>query len=269
MSDSSANSANAARQPQTPEEWTVQALNTHGTFFERWCELTIAQAHPWQVRFTNYPVELPPFAPQRGHGQESALDVRAERVLGDSRLTLVIECKRNNPDFIDWVFIPLSSVTHARMSHITRFGGPPDFAQRLAPLDLPMPTVTDARETRGTYQGQKKGDFTKTSTTAIWDASRQVALATQVLIFEESQLLATAGDNPMSAPSPYRAHAFLPVIVTTARILTCGFDPADVDTRTGEISFDKTNLGTTPLNRGGRVMVTGTGRMRHAEASRV
>lgn len=252
MSHSSPSDAGAARQPHSDEEWTIHSLNIHGTFFERWCQRVIAETPSWQVKSTNYPVEFPPFAPQRGHGQESALDVRAAATIGDCLLSLVIECKKNNPEFVNWVFVPPSPATGAHMSSISRFdialpgtgpiNGPPIFTPRIVPLSLPMPLVSDARETRGTYQQYSKGDKTRTSNAAIWDASRQVALATQAVIFEEAQFLSALGTHPGPAPRLYRAQAFLPVIVTTARILACGFDPADVDPRTGEIPFDKAYL---------------------------
>jgi hypothetical protein len=41
---------------------------------------------------------------------------------------------------------------------------------------------------------------------------------------------------------PYRKQRLLPMIVTTARIYSCDFDPADVDPRTGEIPYDRVSI---------------------------
>src|SRR5205807_818830 len=52
----------------------------------------------WSIRDTNCPVEY--------KGVASNLDIWAERACMASRLLLPIECKKNNPDFVDWIFFP-------------------------------------------------------------------------------------------------------------------------------------------------------------------
>src|SRR4051794_19913157 len=95
-------------QPATEDEWIIHSINIHGVFFERWCQKKISATFPWRVKSTNYPVEYPPpNGPLRG--KESALDIRAEIQLGDLLLTLTIECKKNNPDFVKWIFFLKSS----------------------------------------------------------------------------------------------------------------------------------------------------------------
>ncbi len=84
---------------------TITALNIHGNFFERWCRSMVARTRGWRVRTTNYPVEFPPpSGPVRGH--ESNLDIRAEHAEGTNVLTLAVECKKHNPEFVDWIFFP-------------------------------------------------------------------------------------------------------------------------------------------------------------------
>ena len=41
---------------------------------------------------------------------------------------------------------------------------------------------------------------------------------------------------------PWQTQHLLPVIVTTARLYTCDFDPKDVDDRTGEIDSPKATI---------------------------
>ena len=55
----------------TDEEFTVQALTIHGTFFERKCQDIITQAKNWTLRGINYPVEH--------QGKASNLDIWAEK----------------------------------------------------------------------------------------------------------------------------------------------------------------------------------------------
>jgi hypothetical protein len=55
----------------TDEEFTVQALTIHGTFFERKCQDIITQAKNWTLRGIDYPVEH--------QGKASNLDIWAEK----------------------------------------------------------------------------------------------------------------------------------------------------------------------------------------------
>lgn len=84
--------------PNTDEEFTVQALTIHGAFFERKCQAIITQAKDWTLREINYPVEY--------QGKASNLDIWAEKRVAGARLSFPIECKKNNPEFVDWVFFP-------------------------------------------------------------------------------------------------------------------------------------------------------------------
>src|SRR2546425_12038665 len=92
-----------ATTPVSDHDWTVHSINIHGVFFERWCQKVVSETQGWSLDSTNYPVEFPsPNGPLRG--KESTLDIRASRVSGDHKLWLLIECKKNNPEFINWVF---------------------------------------------------------------------------------------------------------------------------------------------------------------------
>src|SRR6185436_19631018 len=95
------------QRPTTEDEWIIHALNIHGLFFERWCKQVVDDSPAWWCASTHEPVEFPP-----GTGKESNLDLKAvlnfkESADGYSRfLTLPIERKKNNPDFIKWIFFP-------------------------------------------------------------------------------------------------------------------------------------------------------------------
>ena len=92
--------------PQSQEDWTVHSLNIHGVFFERRCRLAVSETPDWRVLATNYPVEFPPpNGPWRG--KEGSLDIWARREQNDLVVTdVLIECKKANPDFVNWIFFP-------------------------------------------------------------------------------------------------------------------------------------------------------------------
>ncbi len=231
--------------PQTDTEWTIHALNIQGTFFERRCQDVVRNATGWKIQDSNYPVEF--------RGKASNLDIWAERDLKDlGRLVLPIECKKNNPDFIDWIFFPhpahRSPYSLVQMLQVkNNFAGNSWTTHReFRQLDHGLTIADEARETKGRYQnkdGPEKKDQTRTSTTAITDAASQIALATQALIVQEYRVLEERKQinqkQNTSALAPYNQLFFFPTIVTTANIFTCQFKDGDVDLMRGEIPFSK------------------------------
>lgn len=239
--------------PVTEHDWTIHSINIHGLFFERWCENVVANAPGWKVKSTNYPVEYPPpNGPWRG--KESALDIRAEFRHGEDILSLIIECKKHNPEFVNWIFFPrVPSIPSGRASAYsvsnsmepdTGVGWIP--AGAVAMLRSTLIGADDGREVRSGYLQSHKGDKTKTSNAAISDAAYQVALAIQSIFFEEMKFSKTLGSANPSPGLPYRKLTILPVIVTSAHIFVCEFDPADVDPSTGEIPYAKATIKEVP-----------------------
>lgn len=241
--------------PQTDNEWTIHSINIHGVFFEHWCEDLFRSVPELKVVSTNYPVEFPPpNGPFRG--KESALDIRVELRDGSKIVTFIVECKKNNPDFVDWVFFPkrgemaqrqfVVRVIENQIKQDSNIG----WDVNTHVLQLPINSVTlfsEARETRGDYQSFKSGQKTKTSNAAVTDAAYQVALATQAIWMEETQhSQKQATYNPIPKLD-YETQFIVPCIVTTAQLYSCSFDPKDVDPGTGEISLDKAILQQAPF----------------------
>jgi len=149
--------------PQTDVESAIHALNIHGVFFERWCQQVVRNVGEWEFRAKNYPVEFPPTkTPQRGK-ESSSLDIRAELpIKPEQKLTLLIECKKHNPEFVNWIFFPTAG-EHGSMgicqienrdvpnSTISRWC--PDVQLGITKLDLV--TVDEFRETRQPYLSSK------------------------------------------------------------------------------------------------------------------
>src|SRR5258706_11920355 len=95
--------------PTTDDEWTVHSLNIQGTLFERKCREVIANFPGWSLLPPSYPVEFPVTrdANNVNRGKASNLDIWAEwKVPWGSiyRSILLVECKKCNPDFVDWIF---------------------------------------------------------------------------------------------------------------------------------------------------------------------
>jgi len=232
--------------PVSDHDWTIRALNIHGTFFERWCRETIHRSANWQLRYSNYPVGW-----ERSH--EGALDIRADRLIEGHLVSLLIECKKHNPEFIDWVFFPQPpSAEHAvlRLSQL-RWQSVNDVRWEVivkhATLPWPSIVVDEARETRGDYLGHKKlSDKTKTANRAIEEAAHQVAVATQWIRFEEQRHGNALGAMVPAPPPTHMYHHIIPLIVTTAKLYVCQFDPADIDPATGELPLDRAHLTAVP-----------------------
>jgi hypothetical protein len=233
--------------PQSEHDWTIHALNIHGAFFERWCEDIVAKAEGWKVKGFRNPVAF--------RERESELDIRAEHRIDNSDiLTLAIECKKNNPEFVNWLFLrqtqenlptihtwsAWSLLSQQRQENSGWLS-----ATQLVIKRLEFPVADIGRETRSSYVDWKRNEKTRTSNKAITDAAYQVALATESTINEEAALTQVLGKNPKE-PMPHLRMAFLPVIVTSARLLICDFSASDVNPATGEIAFDRAQISEHP-----------------------
>jgi hypothetical protein len=238
-------------EPTTDDEWAIHALNIHGLFFERWCQQTIRDTPGLIVTATNYPVEFPP--PKNGvRGREGALDIRAEHHDGQKRLTLIIECKKNNPEFVNWVFFPPLSPKHSNRISV------PVIANKSRPetpvgwevkteltrmhLDA-LQYADEARETKGACQSTSNDESKIETSNAVTEAAYQVTLATQAIFLEEVESSSRRGKEASSTTRmSWDMQALLPVIVTSAHLFTCDFDPKEVDAGSGEILYDKAKL---------------------------
>lgn len=233
-------------EPSNVDEWTTHALNIQGAIFERWAADAVRKSgSSWTVTATEYPVDFPP--PEYGQkSHETALDLRADFTYPDKNaLALLIECKKNNPEFVDWIFFEANRSTppvpHLLTYQITWINNNPvkGPARQFGSCEFELtPTVVDhASETRGTYDDpdtRKKN--TKTSMQAINDACHQVAIATQAIVHEEIDPLY----NPRAEKPPVLT--FVPVIVTTAKLKVLQFDPYWASEETGEIPRNRASL---------------------------
>jgi hypothetical protein len=203
----------------TQDEWAIHALNIHGVFFERRCTTLVADTTGWAVLATNYPVEFPPpNGPWRG--KESSLDIWARRV-GDPSFVVdaLIECKKANPEFVNWVFFPKpdsplspasSPFGFAWVDNRLNAAGSEPWSTQVSVRrgTTTVPVASDAREVRGDYTKHQGGNRTKTSNAAIQDAAYQVALATRAVVHEEVSLLGKACKSPDHPAPPWMSAHF-------------------------------------------------------------
>jgi hypothetical protein len=234
-----------SHQASTQDEWTIHALNIHGVFFERKCATTVAATPRWRIVSTNYPVEYPPpNGPWRG--KESSVDIWARKDIDERQvLDVLIECKKANPEFVNWVFFPkhegIAPVPFRFSRAINEINpagsGPWTSKHVLQQGSTTMPVANDAREVRGDYVKHQGSNKTKTSNAAIQDAAYQVALAHRAIVQEDSVLIERARQSGQHPNPPWQTKAYVPLIVTTARLYRVDFAPAATDLRTGEIDL--------------------------------
>ena len=235
--------------PQTDREWAIHSINIHGIFFERWCQSVVSESPGWTLNSANYPVEFPPAnGPIRG--KESTLDIRASREVGDVRISLLIECKKNNPNFVDWVFFQKPGNHSSSGFIVSQVKNEPrvppaagwDTSSSLKHLVTSFPLTDEARETRGSYGSLKTSEKTKTSNASIQDAAYQVALAKQAIAHEDDNISRRLGSFGTPSELPWRTKLYFPTIVTTARLHVCTFNPEDVDSANGEVPLAKASI---------------------------
>jgi len=235
--------------PSSDSDWTIHSLNIQGTFFERWSQRVIENSQ-WSIVSTNYPVEFPP---HNGPliGEQSSLDIYAQLKKETILFTLLIECKKNNPEFIDWIFFPHSNSKHAKhfsgslIANEVRENSQKkwNINSMLSPMSsLEWIPTSDAWETRGNYISYKGGNKTKTSNAAITQAAHQIALATKAIYNEELNNSKILSAKTANVEMPYKHQIFIPVILTTAKLFVCRFETKDIDQNTGEIPFSKAKL---------------------------
>lgn len=242
--------------PSSENDWIVHSINIHGLFFEKGCQKIVSDNPAWVVKASQYPVEFPPpNGPWRG--RESVLDILAESKMSNALLAMPVECKKANPDFVNWVFFeknPSSKETYMHINQVNNLDKEPrelgwtttQHIQRVV-SKVEIPLAEEGRETRANYMEfakyrQNLDKVTKTANNSITEASNQVALATQAIFNEEGAYCKSLADLNTQENKPYEFSLFLPTIVTSARLNLCRYKPEDVNQKTGEIAFSKAEI---------------------------
>lgn len=217
----------------------VQALNIAGSFFPRRCAKEFRR-HPrtWQVIAEEYPVASPRPGPKGS--QASAADLIVVNPPGRGAIVcLGVECKKADPRFKEWVFFK-------------KFGGDNRF--RHASLALTNPKVEQpirllregnlidlydfGRELTGQYTKERQTETPSTKTTSqrIQDAAQQAALTVRSLAHELWTRIPDRKTKALDWATLNQWIHFVPLVLTTAKLLVCDFDAGNVDLQSGEIS---------------------------------
>lgn len=165
-------------------------------------------------------------------------------------MDIQIECKKANPDFVNWIFFPkrVSSTTVPFRTMVSSnempesSNGPWSTTVFMQGGNAEMPIATDCREVRGDFLSHKGGNKTKTSNASIQEASYQVALANRAIVHEDGKLLNRARESGLHVTPPWARKTYIPIIVTTARLFQASFAANDVDLSTGEIPLSAVTL---------------------------
>lgn len=161
------------------------------------------------------------------------IDICASRQEGGSVCTTVVEVKRLDPDYVSWVFLALDGPPRG-YSVVARSDKPDDGALRLMKVPkadprnpdiyvqkkpLAPPGAAGGAADHGMDITYDPGSGYSHRGTSLYDAANQVLEGTFGLIVDAVTHQATAG-----APN-VPEECYLPVIVTTANLLACRYDP--------------------------------------------
>jgi hypothetical protein len=231
------------RGPTTEDEHRIHALNIQGQFFERWCEEIARSTERWRVQAVDEPLEA---QLQVARTIEGTVDLLIER--GETqRLTVPIEVKKANPDLVHWVFFPTRYDLPVQVRRHRRIASGETvwhLRQDLATLPVEATACSVGRELRGDYAARKTQNWTLTSNTAIREAAMQVATADRILVWDDWSRGTKAG---LTGNQKWPAmRVFIPMIVTTAELFLCRFDPAAIDPASGELPWNAATFEAVP-----------------------
>ena len=219
----------------TPQEVVCAALNEQGYLFQHKIVQVLQPPagqenpkHGWYVEASEVPVSLP-------NGDETRIDIvlRHRQNQPDNPWHVVVECKRAAREYKRWVFFsdvkyargpsPTSYYTeHARLARGWNYQGEPDMAHfiELTGATGECPIFDFGVEAR--IEPPSNQNKRTSATDAIEDAFRQVTLGQTGL-----------------ANTLRRAHMLMirliPVVVTTAELMSAHFDAAKISLDGGKI----------------------------------
>jgi hypothetical protein len=223
-----------------PVEARTHALNVEGVFFQQRVA-EILRLAGWRIVAEEYPVAFPP-----GNGpilgKEGRLDIRAEKQFNNYITVLAVECKKADPGYKEWVFFPKGEgAVEAPVVIRKQRPDAPEGSTGRDRWDIPTAVARfgtglickEARELKAEYGNPNSW---KSTTKRIEEGCYQAAQATQALLSEIGRRQGLLMDRRME---PTVTTWIIPVVVTTADLLLCRFDPIHVSLETGQIDWNK------------------------------
>jgi hypothetical protein len=156
-------------------------------------------------------------------------------------INLVIECKKNNPIFTNWVFFKKFPKYIQKQDFLVTFSPEnEDPRYTVQSSQLSGYICSEGREVKQDYMNLNGHDKTKTSNANIEDACYQVVLAAHSLIAEEFRPYMKRLDRQNNVD--FKLYLLFPMIVTTANLYLCNYQVSDVSIDKGEIPIEKMKL---------------------------
>lgn len=208
----------------------AEALNIHGYGFQYRVAKEIESLHAqakiqWYISAIEYPINI--------HGKHSRIDLILKHNYRNTYI--VVECKRANPAYSDWVFSrsPYSNpVQYSRLS----------FAEEISIVDSGevRSSIVNLASSNRIYQiglelkTDKKGDRFGSMSDQIEKAATQACLGFNGLADIFSREQDSFGGS--------KSIILLPMIVTSANLFSSSVDLGKADINTGEISPDDIDI---------------------------
>jgi hypothetical protein len=180
-------------------------LNSSGFPFQIAVESIISNISGWKVSRREYPWH------NNDKGQNGFIDIIAEK----SSVALVIECKRVRD--AEWIF--LCSPRNMNRSH-ARFW---------------VNKVAGREEAVGWYDGQVEPSCPEAEFCAVMGQDHRKPLLENLASELTSATEAFAVEELPFFKGIPMAMCYFPVIITTAELYVCKYDPSDIEIKTGEI----------------------------------
>jgi len=215
--------------PPKPEQIIADALNEQGYLFQHKLtanllahEASKSAQHNWQLEAVEVPVSLP-------NGDETRIDIVLRHGRDSVPVQAVIECKRSARDYKRWVFFAQSEIAHtpspknyyaekAHLSGAWNHEGEPNVVHSIDP----KPASPECPVFDYGIEAKLNWDKRVSATDAIEDAFQQVTLG-------------QAGLGLRLRKAHILNFRILPVVATTAELMSADFDAENVSLDRGAI----------------------------------
>ena len=222
------------------------AINSEGFLFQKYCVEKIKLAG-WTIDSEEYPIS-----------ENESFDIKVSNAVDVARALAVVECKRQDPQRKRWIFFksealspksnPFSVMVHclyilegmSRKAEVMR-GVMEGVNEKILESPLCHTTAVEV------YKDPKKRDSWQTNTEVIYKASLKVAKGVDYLFHSEAeniQFLIKYGLKRLEKERTtlgyqyYTNEEIIPVIITSAPLLSVSFKPEQMNTDTFKVAFE-------------------------------
>lgn len=181
--------------------------------------------------------------------KETSIDIVGRKKINEVMVTLLIESKKLNPDYVDWCFFQQKNIRD--IIHIISKSPSNSYINMLfsVPGDEIYPRSTDLtlEQFTGWIPGKKpiadfgislknkevQGEYYKSEKSIVDDSARQIIEGTYGFIVESMVQELVAKTRYYSS---CHREMFLPIVVTNANLFLCHIHSDDIDPKTGQVT---------------------------------